>query len=80
MLKDKDPKIISSKFINALVDIFFKISNKYNLDIALGGGVFQNRTILENILQTKSKNKIYFPQKLPINDSGIAVGQLYNFL
>jgi len=80
MLKDKDPKIISSKFINALVDIFFKISSKYNLDIALGGGVFQNRTLLENILKKQENNKIYFPQKLPINDGGIAVGQLYSFL
>lgn len=77
MLQDKDPKVIASKFINALVDIFFKISDQYDLDIALGGGVFQNRTLLEKILERAGKNNIYFPHKLPINDSSIAMGQLY---
>ncbi len=80
MLKDENPKVIASKFINALVDIFFKVSNKYDLDIALGGGVFQNRTILEKILKSANKRKIYFPQKLPINDGSIAVGQLYGYM
>ena len=80
MLSDKEPKIIATKFINGLVDIFFKISNRYDLDIVLGGGVFQNRTILEKITKKPMKQNIYFPHKLPINDGGIAVGQLYNYL
>ena len=77
MLKDRDPKVIATKFINALVDIFFKVSQKYELDIALGGGVFQNRTILEKILKRSKERRVYFPHKLPINDGGIAIGQLY---
>ncbi len=80
MLKDKNPSLIATKFINGLVDILFKISNRYDLDIAFGGGVFQNRTILEKITKKPMKQKIYFPHKLPINDGGIAVGQLYNYL
>ena len=80
ILKDMNPKLIATKFINALVDIFFKISNSYDLDIALGGGVFQNRTILEKILKKEKQKKIYFPQKIPINDSGIALGQIYGYL
>ncbi|MFK5881969.1 MAG: carbamoyltransferase HypF [Sulfurospirillum sp.] len=80
MLKDKEPKLIATKFINALVDIFFKISDSYDFDIALGGGVFQNRTILEKILKQSKSKKIYFPQMTPINDSGIALGQLYGYL
>ena len=80
MLKDKDPKIIASKFINALVDVFFTVSNQYDLDIALGGGVFQNRTILEKISSRLTKKTLYFPHKLPINDSAIAIGQLYGSL
>ena len=80
MLKDREPKIIATKFINALVDVFLKISDRYNLKIALGGGVFQNRTILEQVLKRGEKEKVYFPQKLPINDGGIAIGQLYHFI
>ncbi len=80
MLRDKDPKVIATKFINALVDLFFEISDRYDLDIALGGGVFQNRTILEKITKRAGQKSIYFPNKLPINDGGIAVGQLYNYL
>jgi len=80
MLQDKDPKIIASKFINALVEIFFKISDQHDLDIALGGGVFQNRTILEKISSRLTNKKLYFPHKLPINDSAIAIGQLYGYL
>ncbi|MDX1808140.1 MAG: carbamoyltransferase HypF [Sulfurospirillaceae bacterium] len=80
MQKDKDPKVIATKFINALVDIFFKVSDRYDLDIVLGGGVFQNRTLLEKILEKAIKDNIYFPNKLPINDSSIAIGQLYGYL
>ncbi len=80
MLEDKNPSLIATKFINGLVDLFFKISNRYDLDIALGGGVFQNRTILEKILKQSKQKNIYFPQKTPINDSGIALGQLYGYL
>ncbi|WP_331775947.1 carbamoyltransferase HypF [Sulfurospirillum sp. 1612] len=80
MLKDKDPKIIASKFINALVDVFFTVSNQYDLDIVLGGGVFQNRTLLEKISSRLTKKTLYFPHKLPINDSAIAIGQLYKVL
>jgi len=78
MAKDKNPTLIATKFINSLVDIFFKITQKYDLDIVISGGVFQNRTLLERLLK-KSKN-IYFPHKIPINDGGIAIGQLYAYM
>ncbi|MCF6173505.1 MAG: carbamoyltransferase HypF [Campylobacteraceae bacterium] len=80
MLEDKNPKLIATKFINALVNISFKITNKYDLEIVLAGGVFQNRTILEKIIKQSEKRNIYFPQKIPINDAGISIGQLYNYL
>jgi len=80
MLKDEKPKIIATKFINALVNLFFEISHRYDLDIVLGGGVFQNRTILEKITKRAGQKSLYFPNKLPINDGGIAVGQLCGYL
>ncbi len=80
MLEDKNPNLIATKFINALVDIFFKIANRYGLEIVLAGGVFQNRTILEKIIKEAKERNIYFPQKIPINDGGVSIGQLYRYM
>lgn len=71
----KTSKLIASKFLNSLAKITLEISNIYNLPTVLGGGVFQNKTLL-NILLKKSKNPIYFPQNISPNDGGICVGQI----
>jgi len=78
MIKDKDPHIIASKFINALVNIIIQISDKYTLKTLLSGGVFQNRTLLESLVIRKKD--IIFQNKLPINDGSVAVGQLAHVL
>jgi hydrogenase maturation protein HypF len=78
MLEDKNPTLIASKFINALVNTIVLVSRKYDVKILLSGGVFQNRTLLEQI--TKKIENLYFQHKYPINDGGIAIGQLTNFL
>ena len=77
ILKDKDKKVICSKFINMIVNIISEISleNK-NLKIVLSGGVFQNKTLLEQ-LSKKLKRKFYFSKTIPLNDQGISFGQLY---
>ncbi|WP_458699426.1 carbamoyltransferase HypF [Sulfurospirillum sp. 1307] len=75
MIKDNDAKIIASKFINSLLKIIIEISLKYKLKVILSGGVFQNRTILENLLKYKSIDFV-FSNKFPINDGGISVGQI----
>ena len=80
MLKDKEPHLIASKFINTLVKIAVEISSRYpSYPLVLGGGVFQNRTLMEQILQNVTQN-LYFPLQLAINDGGICVGQLYKTL
>jgi len=71
---DNDKSLIASKFINSLVDVIDKISDEVNLPIILSGGVFQNKTLLENIL--KLNKKIYFNKSTPINDGGISLGQI----
>ncbi len=78
MIKDKEPALIASKFINSLVDIVCDVSDNYSYKTLLSGGVFQNRTILEKIL--KRRNNTVFQSKLPINDGSIAIGQLANIL
>ena len=74
MIQDKEPSLIASKFINSLVEIVLVLSKHYGLKTLLSGGVFQNRTLLENIIK-KDDNTI-FQNRLPINDSSIAIGQL----
>jgi len=66
---------VSSVFINSIVEIIVKISNMYDLDVILGGGVFQNKTLLSEIIKRINK-KVYFNKKIPINDGGISVGQV----
>jgi hydrogenase maturation protein HypF len=79
MLKDENPTLIASKFINALVKVILNISSKYDLKVILSGGVFQNRTLLEKILKN-SNGKFIFSSKYPINDGGVSIGQLLAIL
>ncbi|MDU1350125.1 carbamoyltransferase HypF [uncultured Clostridium sp.] len=75
--------VISAKFhntlINITVDIVKKIRNKFKLNsVVLSGGVFENRYLLENLVKKLKVEgfKVYFNEKVPINDGGISVGQL----
>lgn len=78
--EDKDKKVISSKFINTLVNIIIEISNKHkNLPVVFSGGVFQNKTLLELLIKKfKGQGRVfYFNIDVPTNDEGISIGQLY---
>jgi len=68
-------ELISSVFINSIVNVIYKISKMYDLDIIVGGGVFQNKTLLKEVIK-KINKKVYFNKKIPINDGGISVGQV----
>jgi hydrogenase maturation protein HypF len=72
---DNQKDLVASKFINSLVEVIKKISNEINLPIILSGGVFQNKTLLTQILKNIDK-KTYFNQTTPINDGGISLGQI----
>ena len=76
ILNDRDKKLICSKFINMLVNIIYDISHENKgVKIILSGGVFQNKTLLALIC--KKIPKIYYSKKIPLNDQGISIGQLY---
>ncbi len=68
-------ELISTVFLNTLADIIVSISKSFDLPVILSGGVFQNKTLMKIILN-KSDKKIYFNQKIPINDGGISLGQV----
>jgi hydrogenase maturation protein HypF len=73
---------ISAEFHNTVVqivrDVCIRLSAKYNiLDIALSGGVFQNRLLLArtiNLLESAGF-KVFTHQQVPCNDGGISLGQ-----
>jgi hydrogenase maturation protein HypF len=78
---DKDAKTICTKFLNMLVDIIVNISkDNRTLPVILTGGVFQNKTLLELVIKQLDKNfiKYYYSKKVPLNDSGISLGQIYS--
>jgi hydrogenase maturation protein HypF len=75
--------IISARFHNTIVEatleIVTLISERYGIrQIVLSGGVFQNDYLLNRTvskLREKEYN-VHFNQQIPINDSGISIGQL----
>ncbi|MFM8294191.1 MAG: carbamoyltransferase HypF, partial [Microcystaceae cyanobacterium] len=70
---------IALKFHHSLVNLIHQISQILNLqNIALGGGCFQNAYLLTKIIQTlnQANIKVAWPQQIPVNDGGIALGQV----
>ncbi len=81
MVDDNESSVIATKFINMISNIIVDISLQHkDLPVVLTGGVFQNRTLLE--LTTKRlevlEKRSYYSSKVPLNDAGIPVGQLYS--
>jgi len=74
---------IASKFHNSIItfsiDTCKKLRQEYNIrKVALSGGAFQNRLLLEGLVRELKKNGFapIFHQKVPYNDGGIALGQV----
>jgi hydrogenase maturation protein HypF len=80
---DIKPSIISTKFHNTLAEIILRIARKSGMrKIVLSGGCFQNALLTErtiNLLQ-KNKYKVYWHQRIPPNDGGIALGQIAAYM
>jgi hydrogenase maturation protein HypF len=79
-LQDLSQALMVSRFINMLVNLIEQIADEYSdLPVVVTGGVFQNRTLLDLVV-SRFQNKpqaFYFQQQTPINDGGIALGQLW---
>jgi hydrogenase maturation protein HypF len=71
---------ISKKFHNALSEIIIDIVNRTkNSKVVLTGGCFQNRYLLERSVRRLREEGFtpYWHQRIPPNDGGIALGQIY---
>lgn len=79
-LNNAVPKpLIACKFHNTLVEMMVDIAHKSGLKrVVLSGGSFQNRYLTEAVISRLSELdiKVYWQQKLPCNDGGLALGQL----
>lgn len=51
-------------------------------DIGLTGGVFQNRLLTETAKSLLEHNafQVHFPSQIPVNDAGVCLGQVIEFL
>ncbi len=64
----------------AIVDVVLAICNEQNVNqVALGGGTFINRILLQEVFSELSKVgiNVYINAKVPCGDGGIALGQMY---
>jgi hydrogenase maturation protein HypF len=75
--------IIAGRFHNTVVDVIVKTADlareKHNLNkVALSGGSFQNRILLEKSINRLENHdfEVFTQLTIPSNDGGIALGQL----
>jgi hydrogenase maturation protein HypF len=70
---------ISAKFHNTLAEAIVAVARRFGVRrVALSGGCFQNRYLLERTVGRLGAEKFspYWHQRVPTNDGGIALGQV----
>jgi hydrogenase maturation protein HypF len=75
------PNTISAKFHNALVEMIVSVARHAGQTrVVLTGGCFQNRYLTERSVQRllEAGFRPYWHQRVPTNDGGIALGQVYD--
>jgi hydrogenase maturation protein HypF len=71
---------ISAKFHNTLAEAVVEVAKRVGEPrVVLSGGCFQNRYLLERIVKRLREEKFtpYWHQRVPTNDGGIALGQIF---
>lgn len=72
-------EVMARKFHNTLAEMIARIAGEYaGLPVALSGGCFQNRLLTELTVARLAAGevKVYWHQRVPPNDGGIALGQV----
>ena len=78
-----DVSLISAKFHNTLSEIILSVARTIGeRRIVLSGGCFQNKYLTEHTVRLLQKRRFepYWHQRVPTNDGGISLGQVYAFL
>ncbi len=74
------PSVISAKFHNTLAEIIVSIAYRIGeRRVVLSGGCFQNRYLTERTIARLSAEGFqpYWHQRIPPNDGGISLGQIF---
>ena len=74
------PPMIAAKFHNTLVEIIVAVAKKSQQHrVVLSGGCFQNKYLTEHTVNRLREEgfRPYWRQRVPPNDGGIALGQIY---
>jgi hydrogenase maturation protein HypF len=74
-----DPGAMAMRFHRGLAEVVLELARRHpELPVMLGGGVFQNRVLVELIAAewTASLPPLRLPGRIPPNDGGLAAGQL----
>ncbi len=75
--------VMSAKFHNTLAKAIVKIAElSEEKKVVLSGGCFQNKYLLERVMKEfeGTEIEVFTQNKLPMNDGGIALGQITAFL
>ncbi|MBI3788092.1 MAG: carbamoyltransferase HypF, partial [Ignavibacteriales bacterium] len=78
--KNNSPSIIAAKFHNTLTDIIVRVAKIIGRQrIVLTGGCFQNTYLTERTVAQLDKEgfRPYWHQRVPPNDGGLSLGQIY---
>lgn len=78
-LADRPIEWIAAKFHRTLAAAMLGVADRFPaLPIVVGGGVFQNRWLVEQLAAAcaTTGRRLYWPRRVPPNDGGLAVGQL----
>lgn len=70
---------IGGKFHRTMVNIMISVAKEKGYQqIVVGGGCFQNKILLENLISASEANgiKVFWPHHIPTNDGGISFGQI----
>jgi hydrogenase maturation protein HypF len=73
-----DPAIVSMRFHRSLAAGIAAVCRRRELPVVLSGGVFQNRLLVELLLEQLAypAGRLGLPGRIPPNDGGLAAGQL----
>jgi len=85
--KKTDKAFMSEKLhmgiVKLIVNLLIKLRNQSKINtVCFSGGVFQNRILLDWLSDELKKESFdfYFNEKVPSNDGGIALGQIYYYI
>jgi hydrogenase maturation protein HypF len=77
-----DISVVSSKFHETMASIILELAKRYKNrckinKVCLSGGVFQNKVLLNKAVNKLANDgfKVYFNNRVPVNDGGISLGQ-----